>query len=92
MRYQTLTVAPDHKVLIKTIPCPDCKSQEVYLVPEASISAYDAGAFMQEAFPMLNAGQRERLISGICSPCFDKMFPPEELEEEDPDGEMDPEG
>ena len=33
---------------------------------------------IQNAMPNLSADDRELLISGICGPCFDKMFPPEE--------------
>jgi len=32
------------------------------------------GMHIQNAFPYLDSGQREILISGICGPCFDKIF------------------
>lgn len=69
-------------VHIHTIKCPDCRTQEVFTVSEYALSEYESGALMQKAFPMLNAGQRERLITGICGDCFDKMFSPEEGDEE----------
>lgn len=36
--------------------------------------------FMQDIFPDLSLGDRELLISGTCSTCWDKMFP-EDTEE-----------
>ena len=31
-------------------------------------------AFIQDALPELDAGDRELLMSSMCEPCFDKMF------------------
>lgn len=31
--------------------------------------------FMQDIFPELSVGDRELLISGTCSKCWDKLFP-----------------
>lgn len=67
-----------------TIPCPKCGKQEVIEVQAPDLYKYNQGAFMQDAFPYLTPSQRERLMTGICGPCFDKLFPPEE-EEEDAD-------
>lgn len=39
---------------------------------------YVAGAYMQDAFNMLNAGEREFLISGITPAEFAKMYPEED--------------
>jgi hypothetical protein len=36
------------------------------------------GAYVQDAFPELDAGQRELLVSGICGSCFDALVPPED--------------
>jgi hypothetical protein len=32
--------------------------------------------FIQDLLPYLTNGERELLISGTCSDCFDRMFPP----------------
>ena len=38
------------------------------------LQAWIKGKHAQDAFPYLNAGERELLISGICNSCFDKMM------------------
>jgi len=45
--------------------------------------AWESGVLIQEALPMLNAGQREMLISGTCDDCWTEMFgePEDEFEE-----------
>lgn len=35
---------------------------------------WQGGARIQDAMPRLTPGERELLISGICSTCFDKLF------------------
>lgn len=37
----------------------------------------------QDAFPYLSADERELIISGTCSECWDKLFSDYEEEEED---------
>jgi hypothetical protein len=36
--------------------------------------AWKRGRAIQVAFPYLNADQRESLMTGICPPCWEKMF------------------
>jgi hypothetical protein len=60
--------------------CSECQKTKVLEVPSEGLAAYQNGAFIQRALPMLSAGDRELLISGICGPCFDKLF--EEVEEQ----------
>ncbi len=36
------------------------------------------GKHIQNAFPYLNAGNRELIQSGTCSSCFDELFPEED--------------
>jgi len=45
--------------------------------PDAGFAAWQAGELVQVAMPSLSADDREILISGICGPCFDNMFPDE---------------
>jgi hypothetical protein len=52
------------------------------LVVEVTEEAYQrwlAGAYIQDVFPDLSLDDRERFISGYCTPCWDQLFPfPEE--------------
>lgn len=61
-----------------TGPCIECgKEQSIRLDAHAAIMFRD-GAFAQNCFPHLPAGQREFLISGICEECWDKLFKEDE--------------
>ena len=68
-----------------TVPCPKCGKQEVIEVMAPDLYKFNQGASLQVAFPYLTPGQRERFLSGICDPCFDKLFAefPEEEEDEE---------
>lgn len=69
---------------VPTGPCFVCgKNGEVENVPIAAYYKWKQGAFIQNALPMLSNGDREQLLTGTHSECFDKMFPPDEDEEED---------
>jgi hypothetical protein len=58
------------------------------LDPEA-FAAWQAGAYVQDAFPNMSASEREALVSGSHAKCFDAAFPEEDDEEppyeDDPD-------
>ena len=51
-------------------------------VTSAQIIAYDRGALVQDAFPGLDADQREFMISGATPDEWAALFPPETTEEE----------
>jgi len=58
--------------------CVMCKKQCEVRVREEDLKKWKAGrGFIQDLMPYLSAGDREFLISQICSDCFDTMFPPE---------------
>lgn len=57
--------------------CIDCKDLIRIEVPEEAYKKWQNGIRIQSAMPMLSSDEREILISGICGPCFDKMFPDE---------------
>jgi hypothetical protein len=59
---------------ITTKQCPQCGRHDTFEVTEEQLRAREAGAKVQNAFPHLNVGQREQLISGLCGPCFDRLF------------------
>ena len=64
-------------------PCYSCGAQQkVHTVATDAIKFRD-GALAQDCFPYLTPEQREFLISGICSTCWDEMFPPEEEDDSD---------
>jgi len=67
--------------------CPFCGKTAVVEVPTNGFIAWQGGATVQRAFPNLNADTRERLVSGICPTCWDKMFsvPDDDEDEEDYD-------
>jgi hypothetical protein len=51
-------------------------------LPEEGIAKYEAGAFVQDAFPDLDRQLREQIISGTHPECWTKMFAPFDDEEE----------
>lgn len=60
------------------ITCPLCSGQTILSVPKTDLVAWVDGAYVQDAFPGLSPDDRERLISGICPPCYEKLFPEED--------------
>lgn len=71
---------PEHAFLFATMPCRACgEEQREISVPVSNLSQYNQGAFVQDAFPDMPAGDREQLFqSGIGPDCFDKIFSEEE--------------
>lgn len=69
--------------------CPECGSTEVLSLDAAAAVRWVRGALIQDEFPDLTPAQRERLISGICSACWDVLTfgDPDADDETDPDGE-----
>lgn len=71
---------------IETIRCFVCgKGGIVYDVPESGYKKWKAGAFIQDALPMLSADLREQLLTGTHGRCFDRFFPPDEDDAETPE-------
>lgn len=54
--------------------CPFCGHANFIDVNEDDYLDWQDGKLAQKAFPYLPADERERLISGICPTCWDKMF------------------
>ena len=61
--------------------CPKCGKLQVIEVNDSQYNDWMAGKNIQIAFPDLTADQREILMSGICTECWDKIFPPEDEED-----------
>lgn len=45
---------------------------------QQAIEKWDRGALVQDAFPTLNAGQREFLMTGMTPEMWEKTFPEDE--------------
>jgi len=62
-----------------TRTCSNCRKEHTLTVTAAGYRDWDQGrgAYVQVAFPELDPGQRELLVSGICGPCFDEIMVPE---------------
>lgn len=73
----TLVIGPNNEYSAMT-RCPMCKQTAEIPLPADGLYEYRKGAHVQKAFPDMNADDRERLISGTCPSCWNKMFGEEE--------------
>ena len=73
----------NHKEIRIAKKCPFCGKTHSVWVNEIDYYAWEQGELAQDAFPYLSAEEREVLISGICSPCWDAMFGSMDDEDED---------
>lgn len=53
--------------------CPFCGDRKIIRVRKKDYIAWQDGALIQRAFPYLTANERERLSTGICPSCWDKI-------------------
>lgn len=61
-------------VIIETT-CPFCGQTHEVTVDEFDYTLWESGfEKAQDAFPYLSASDRELLISGICSDCWERTF------------------
>lgn len=66
-----------------TKPCSHCGEQgSITALVQDLIDYFHNGKLIHKAFPYLDAGQREQIITGIHSECWDVMFPEPEDEDE----------
>jgi len=56
------------------LKCNWCGKKTVLTLPTEGIAKYNAGAFVQDAFPELSPAEREMIISNTCEGCWNKMF------------------
>lgn len=54
--------------------CPMCREEYSVTVSGKDFDRWKSGVHVQDAFPYLNADDRERLISGICPKCWEETF------------------
>ena len=67
---------------IKTKTCVVCNIAGEVQVTEAELAAYKSQpGYVQDVLPRLTDGEREMLISGTHSECFDILFPADEDDE-----------
>ncbi len=69
--------------------CPFCGTEATIKVSASDYLEYLEGTLVQNAFPYLSADEREALISGICSKCWENTFSSSEEEDEEEDFEYD---
>lgn len=76
--------------------CPNCGCFNGVPVNESDYMVWQNGALIQDAFPYLNAEDREKLISGFCEDCWNALFGGEDedsyddYKDEDYDAGFDP--
>lgn len=69
----------DGLLTVITHPCPGClQPGRVTGVRPAAFEAWRDGRHIQDVMPEMSEGDRELLISGMHSDCFDALFPPDE--------------
>lgn len=56
------------------VTCPMCKAENRLSVPTNDLMRWAEGELVQRAMPYLSADERELLVSGFCSRCYDKIF------------------
>ena len=54
--------------------CPICGKMNSIEIYKKDFEAWQNGALIQNVMPYLTAKERELLITGTCSECWDKMF------------------
>ena len=64
----------DNPITIKTVACQHCGTSETISAPVTAFMAWESGDFIQDALPMLTAGEREMLISQTCDSCWTEIF------------------
>ncbi len=79
----TLITPPRHEVIIDAYTndrvhigkrCMLCDGSSHIIVDKEAWTAWRQGTYCQHAFPNMSIGDRETLISGSHSDCFDEAF------------------
>lgn len=65
---------PGQTTIIRTT-CVYCLANSYIEVETEKYERWRGGEFVQHVWPEMSAGDRELLISGTHSDCFDEMFP-----------------
>jgi hypothetical protein len=70
--------------LIVETRCPGCGLGARVEVDAEGYAAWRGGELIHRALPLLSDSERERLITGLCDPCWDKWTEAEEWEKGEP--------
>ena len=62
----------------QTPPCAVCGLRSEFMLPAGDIARWRAGEYVQDVFPDMTIDDRETLISGTHSACWDTLFGEEE--------------
>jgi len=63
-----------HVMLDVAVNCPICGDETTVACDSEGYEAWLNGALIQNALPTLTSSERERLITGICTPCWNNSF------------------
>ena len=64
------------------LKCTWCKKPVDLMLPAQGLFYYGKGKHVQHAFPMMDQGDREMIITGTCKACQDDIFGEPESEPE----------
>lgn len=64
----------NYKEVTVVTQCPICGRANEIEVNDMDYLDWKDGTLAQDAFPYLDANEREMLISGICPDCWNNMF------------------
>lgn len=67
-------------VTVTTKRCMFCGQGGEVVADEVGLARWQAGELIQVALPALSPSDREQLLTGTHSACWDAMFPPDEEE------------
>lgn len=75
MLIKHLTKLNEDEYEILSHDCPDCKKEgATAVITSAQLYGVNIGVLkVQDIFPDMSIGNRERFISGTCEPCFMKF-------------------
>ena len=60
--------------MVTTLPCPHCRKVTQVAVDSASYDLWKKGSFIQSAFTKSTMNERELLMTGFHSHCWDEVF------------------
>ena len=78
MQLINVTKVTEGKYYVQSLPCPKCDDRMELVIEGRQMHAYHNERMIDEVLPDVSAEDRERFITGICPPCWDKMFQYEE--------------
>lgn len=73
-----MTTTESDMIVVESPPCMVCGGRSQLEMTKAQLDRYLAGAHVQDVFPAWTTSERELVITGTHSACWDKMFPNED--------------